>query len=186
MVVRQGGDDLSTVIEAFRAGEEAALADVYARWSPLVYSLALRSIGDVAQAEDVTQRVFTVAWTSGRTFDPAQLRLSDWLIAITRLEIAAARSTRGNQARLRTGTTTETETEDKGGSADLAERLMLVDAMSRLDAVPKQVLRMAFHDDLTHLQIADHLGLPSGSVKSHLRGSLVKLRERLGVLTDAH
>ena len=185
MVVQQG-HDLPTVIEAFRAGDELALAEIYARWSSLVYSLALRSLRDVTDAEEVTQRVFTGAWTSRRTFDPSRVPLSAWLVGITRNKIADAHAARSKQARLRTQMITQTHMEDKIEPADLAERLMLADEMSRLDAVPEQVLRMAFYDDLTHAQIAERMGLPLGTVKSHIRRSLLKLRERLGVLADAH
>ena len=185
MVVIQPGEDMSGVVEAFHAGDELALAEIYARWSPLVYSLALRSLRDVTEAEEVTQRVFTGAWTSRHTFDPTRARLPAWLIGITRNKIADAHAVRIKQARLRSQMISVTHLEDKVEPADLAERLLLADEMSRLDTVPEQVLRMAFYDDLTHVQIAERTGLPLGTVKSHIRRSLLKLRERLEVLADA-
>jgi RNA polymerase sigma factor (sigma-70 family) len=185
MVVVESGEDLSTVVEAFHAGDELALAEIYTRWSPLVYSLALRALRDVTEAEEVTQRVFTGAWTSRHTFDPTRARLPAWLVGITRNKIADAHGVRMKQARLRSQMITATQLEDKIEPADLAERLLLADEMSRLEAVPEQVLRMAFYDDLTHVQIAERTGLPLGTVKSHIRRSLLKLRERLEVLADA-
>ena len=186
VVTQRGDDDLPTVIEAFLAGNEHALAEIYARWSPLVYSVALRSLGNVTDAEEVTQRVFTGAWTSRHTFDPTRARLPAWLIGITRNKVADAHAARSKEARLRTQMVTVTRIEDKIEPADLAERLMLADEISRLDAVPQQVLRMAFYDDLTHAQIAERMKLPPGTVKSHIRRSLIKLRKRLEVQTDAY
>jgi RNA polymerase sigma factor (sigma-70 family) len=186
MVGIQRGDDLPSVIEAFHVGDELALAEIYDRWSPLVYSLALRSLRNVADAEEVTQRVFTAAWTSRHTFDPTRSRLPAWLIGITRHKIADAHAARSKQARLRTQMITNTQLANRVEPADLAGRLMIADEMSRLDAVPEQVLRLAFFDDLTHVQIAERMQLPLGTVKSHIRRSLLKLRERLEVLTDAH
>lgn len=186
MVVTRWGDERPTVIEAFHAGNELALAEVYTRWSPLVYSLALGSLGNVADAEEVTQRVFTGAWTSRQTFDSTRARLSAWLIGITRSTIAEAQTARGEPAQPRTRKTAATHEHDTIEPAELAERLVLVDEVSRLDAVPQQVLRMALYDDLPHAQIAERLGLPPATVKSHIRGSLLKLRGRLEVQTDAH
>ena len=181
MVVTERDEDLPAVIEAFLAGDELALAEIYARWSSLVYSVALRSLANVGDAEEVTQRVFTGAWTSRHTFDPTRAQLPAWLIGITRNKIADAHAARSKQARLRTQMITVTQLDDKIEPADLADRLMLADEMSRLAAIPQQVLRMAFYDDLTHTQIAERMGLPPGTVKSHIRRSLLKLRQRLEV-----
>lgn len=171
------------VVQAFRAGQEMALAEIYERWSPLVYSFALHSLGNVTDAETVTQRVFTSAWTSRESLDPRRDGLSGWLLGITRDKIGetAGRDDRAQQAQ----TTTTTETEDTIQPAELAERLMLADEMSHLDAVPQQVLQMALYDDATHEQIAERMELTPGTVKSHIRRGLLRLRSRLEVQTDA-
>lgn len=186
-MVMQRGDDPPTTIEAFLAGDELALAEIYARWSSLVYSVALRSLRNVTDAEEVTQRVFTGAWTSRHTFDPTRARMPAWLIGITRNKIADAYAAQSKQARLRTQMITLTQLDEKVEPADVADRLLLADEMSRLAAVPQQVLRMAFYDDLTHAQIAERTGLAPGTVKSHIRRSLLKLRKRLEeVQADAY
>jgi len=186
MLVTRRGDDRQTVIDAFDAGSELALAEIYARWSPLIYSIALGALGNVADAERVTQRVFTGAWTSRHTFDSTRAQLSAWLIGITLNKIAEAETARSNADQPRTQTTTVTQMDDKVEPADLAERLVLVDEVSRMDAVPQQVFRMALYDDLTHAQIAARTGLPPATVKSHIRRILLTLRNRLEVQTDAY
>ncbi len=170
MVVTQPGGIPATVIDDFRAGDELALAQIYAQWSPLVYSVALQSVGNVADAEAVTQRVFTGAWNSRDTFDSTRVGLQAWLFQIARDEIVGAQAA---------------PVGDKVEPADLVDRLMIADEVYRLDAVPRRVLRMALHDDLTHTQIAERMGLTSGTVASHIRSSLLKLRARLEVQTHA-
>jgi RNA polymerase sigma factor (sigma-70 family) len=186
VTLSQREEDSPLVIEAFLAGDEWALADIYARWSSLIYSVALRSLRDVNDAEEVTQGVFTGAWNSRHTFDPSRSRLPAWLIGIARNKIADAHGARAKQARLQTQLVTVNKVDDQIEPADLADRLMLADEMGRLAPVPRQVLRMAFYDDLTHSQIAERTGLPPGTVKSHIRRSLQRLRKSLEAQADAY
>lgn len=185
-MVAQHRDDSTAPVEAFRAGDLQALTALYDRWSPLVYTLALRSLGDVGEAEDVTRRTFTTAWASRGSFDPARTRFPAWLIGITRQAIVEARASRDDRLTLQATTLPAAGTEDRSEAGGLVERLVLADEVSRLDAEPGQVLRFAIHDSLTHAQIAERMELSLGTVKGHIRRSLRTLRERLEVVADAH
>lgn len=184
-MVPERGDDPSAVVEAFHAGDELALVELYARWSPLVYSLALGSLRDVAEAEEVTQRVFTTAWALRRAVDLRLVPLPAWLLEITRHQIADAQQARTGRAASGALRTACTPTSGQGEAGDLAARLVVADEMSRMDAVAKQVLRLALHDDLTHVQIAERLGLSLDAVRGHLGRGLSTLRERTEVVSDA-
>ena len=171
-------DDEDLLVRSFQAGDPRALAEMYSRWSALVHTLALRSLSDPGEAEDVTQQVFVAAWRSRAGFDPGRSRLPAWLVGITKHAIADALAARIRLAEL----TDRLESEDRAGTeADLADRLLVADELQRLPAEAQQVVRLAFFDDLTHLQIAERLGLPLGTVKSHIRRSLGRMRDRLGV-----
>lgn len=175
-------DDATALAARFRAGDERALAAIYSQWASLVYSLAVRSLGDATDAEDVTQRVFVAAWQGRERFDAERASISAWLVGITRNMIADA-----HQSRTRERSITEQVAAITGDDVapapetDLADRLLIADEMARLDPLPRAVVRLAFFDDLTHVQIAERLNIPVGTVKSHIRRSLSKLRGRLEV-----
>ncbi|MHC2998793.1 RNA polymerase subunit sigma-24 [Microbacterium sp. HJ5] len=182
----QGMDDdraAEAALDArFIAGDEAALAEIYRRWSPVVFTLALRSLGDRTDAEDVTQRVFVSAWTSRASFSPAKGKLSTWLIAITRRRIADMHESRAKIRQLHEELARNTRPEDLVREPpDVASAVLLADEIDRLPPDARQVVRLAFYDDLTHEQISRRLDMPLGTVKSHLRRSLLRMRDRLEV-----
>jgi RNA polymerase sigma-70 factor (ECF subfamily) len=165
----------------FAAGDRACLEEAYRRWSPLVHALALRELGRPADAEDVTQQVFVSAWRSRADHVPDRGSLAGWLVGITRHRILDHQ--RRQQRQLRLATTLESEavvgsTSGSPPERDL-ERLVLAAEIAQLPEPRGTIVRMAFWDGYTHAQIAERLGLPLGTVKSHARRALLHLRDRL-------
>ncbi|WP_344741800.1 sigma-70 family RNA polymerase sigma factor [Microlunatus spumicola] len=159
---------------------------MYDRWSPLVYSLALRSVGDVARAERVTQRVFTRAWAARATYDPALARFSDWLVDLTRDCIGGAGAVAGRADVVASPFDADDFGQGESKTGGLAERLVVADGMSHLDTLSQRVLRMALDHDLTLAEIAERTGLRVEEVRSQVAAGLMELRQRLEVQVDAH
>ena len=180
----EANDDL--LVAGFRAGDDAALRDAYARWGPLVFRLALRSLGDRSDAEDVTQQVFLSAWRGRAGFDPARSALGAWIVGITRHRIADSHEARSRRQRLGDTLAAEAVTSPPVQDDDLAERAMVAEELERLEPVPQRVMRLAFFDQLSHTEIAETLDLPVGTVKSHIRRSLMRMRTRWEVDDGAH
>lgn len=182
LVKAREAEDDSGLAGAFVAGEDRALADVYTRWSPLIYTLAVRSLGDVGDAEDVTQKTFVAAWTGRASFDPAKARLSAWLVGIAKNKIADTHEARARIRRLQEQlAATSIPSDFVAEGTDLADTLMVADEIGRLEPDAQNVMRLAFYDDLTHNEIAARLELPLGTVKSHIRRSLQRMKTRLEV-----
>ncbi len=177
--------DRDALVDGFTAGDEDALAEIYRRYSSLVYSVSLRSLGDVTEAEDVTQKVFVAAWTGRHNYRPERASLPAWLMGIARNKIVDTHERRSRDKRIHNQVVANTQPFDIE-PIDVAERLIVADEIARLGVVPQQVLKLAFYEDLTHAQIAERLQLPPGTVKSHIRRSLLKIRSRMEVLPDAY
>ncbi|SIT69172.1 RNA polymerase sigma factor [Microbacterium sp. RU33B] len=175
-------DEESQLNARFVAGEETALAEVYRRWSPVVFTLALRSLGDRGDAEDVTQRTFVSAWTSRASYDSSKAKLSTWIVAISRRRIADMHESRAKIRALQAELERMTNPDDLVREPnDLSESLLIANEMQQLEPDAHTVMRLAFFDDLTHEEISRRLGMPLGTVKSHIRRSLSRMRNRLEV-----
>ncbi|WP_400993505.1 RNA polymerase sigma factor [Agromyces sp. GXQ0307] len=178
--------DDRALAEEFSAGDERALREAYARWSPLVFRLAYRSLGDRTDAEDVTQQVYLAAWRGRSTFDATRSTLSAWIVGITKHRIADAHEARSRSRRLQESLVAEASVASTAVDDDLAERAMVAEELGRLEPVPRRVMQLAFYDQLSHSQIAEALDLPIGTVKSHVRRSLSRLRSRWEVEDGPH
>ena len=69
---------------AMKSGDQSAMAELYDRYSGIVYAVALRVLGDTGAAEDVLQEVFLQLWRNPGAFDAARGSLGAWLAVITR------------------------------------------------------------------------------------------------------
>lgn len=170
----------------FVAGDEQALAWVYERWASLVHGLAVRAVGRT-DADDVTQQVFVKAWRSRERYSPERGSLAGWLVGITRHAIADALGARSRRHELSTDPEDVTRADGDrrrphaGPDTLVPDRVVLLDELARVGEPQRSLVEMAFFADLTHQQIAERTGLPLGTVKSHIRRTLVRLRNRLEV-----
>ncbi|MFC5924819.1 RNA polymerase sigma factor [Micromonospora vulcania] len=169
-------DDLAV---RFRAGDEAALREAYDRYGRAVLHLATSMLANGSDAEDATQATFVAAWLGRDTYDPAKGSLIGWLLGIGRRKVidrirASARETRvvGTVRQLPAPAPT-------GPDPDrVVDRLVIADELARLPDDQRQMLELAFYDDLTHQQIATVTGVPLGTVKSHIRRGMASLKRR--------
>jgi RNA polymerase sigma factor (sigma-70 family) len=163
----------------FAAGDEQALRLAYDRFGALVYSLCRRGLGADADAEDVTQQTFIAAWKSRDRYAPDRGPLGAWIVGIAKFKIIDAQRAAGRR-RDQPTEAPDGDTDTGGDPLDqLADRMVLLDALAVLPAERRTVLERAFFSDRTHPQIADELGLPLGTVKSHIRRGLASLKEQL-------
>lgn len=160
----------------FTLGDETVLRDIYERWSSLVFTIALRSTGNKEDSADITQLVFISAWKGREGFDMNAGNLPGWLIGICRRKIA---DHFGSKARKETAYS-EIDLGTVEDTVDATvDRVVLADELARLGDPQQKIMELAFFNDLTHAQIASLLDLPLGTVKSHIRRSLDRLKNRL-------
>ncbi|MEP6853395.1 MAG: sigma-70 family RNA polymerase sigma factor [bacterium] len=187
MMVRHDATDADSVPEredrlldaAFTTGDEWTLRAAYARYGALVYRVARNLLTNPADAEEVTQEVFVSAWQGRSTYDPAAGTLGAWLVGITRRRVIDRFRLLEREQRARTASRAEPVAEITDGDADrVIDRIVVADELRRLPQSQRRLLELAFFDDLTHGQIAALTGLPLGTVKSHLRRGMDRLRTR--------
>jgi RNA polymerase sigma-70 factor (ECF subfamily) len=174
----QPGSADAALIARIRSGEQDAMAELYDRHSPLVYSVALRVLADTGAAEDVLQDVFMQLWRHPVSFDARRGSLGPWLAVIARHRAIDALRKRRPQTDLEDVVIAiEADLEGKAERARAVEKVR-----ASLHAMPdpqRKALEMAFFEGMTHTEIAAQTGEPLGTVKTRIRAALVALRRAL-------
>src|ERR1700722_15400923 len=154
------------------------MAKLYDRYSSLVYSIALRVLGDTGAAEDIMQNVFMQLWRNPVAFDTSRGSLPAWLVVIARHRAI-------DQLRKRRPETdlldiTISTSSDLASATDRQRSLDKVrEVMAEMPPAQRSNLEMAFFEGLTHSEIAEKTGEPLGTIKTRIRTGLVVLRKAL-------
>ncbi len=163
----------------FAVGDGDVLQETYSAHGTLVNSYCRRML-DPARAADATQEVFVAAWRSRGRYRPEAGTLAGWLTGIARFKVIDILRVDGRQP---------TPAADLPGLPDprpdigdpnrIAERMLVSDAMAALPERAREMVRLAFFEDLTHTQIAERSHVPLGTVKSDIRRSLERMKCQL-------
>ncbi|WP_245161032.1 sigma-70 family RNA polymerase sigma factor [Blastococcus sp. CT_GayMR16] len=173
------------IAQRFAAGDESALALAYQRWAGQVHGMAVRAFGPGPDAEDVTQQTFVSAWTGRAGYRPDKGPLPAWLVGVCRHKISDTWARRDKQRREAEAAASQLQAGPSpvtaGVDTAVADRMLVLDELDLLGQPQRGIIELAFFEDLTHAQIAARTGIPLGTVKSHIRRTLERLRSRLEV-----
>ncbi|MFC4534138.1 RNA polymerase sigma factor [Sphaerisporangium dianthi] len=161
--------------ERFRAGAEGALAEVYHLHARPMSALAYRLLGDRELAAEAVQLSFVRAWRAAHRFEPGR-ELRPWLYSITRK--AAIDVWRGERRHLAAVPIADEDVPAGEGEPDAVLRVRT--ALDRLPFEERDVLYLAYFDDLTHRQIAERLDIPVGTVGTRASRAKRRLAALLG------
>ena len=168
------------------AGSTEAVGELYRRYARLIARLAVHSI-DRAAAEDLVQDVFLVVWSNAGRFDPERGTVRAWILQIAHFRLLNELRRRSRQPEIVSdleGLVLGGLAAEEPGPDEIASqqhrRAVLELALDTLPTSQREVIDLAFFDDLTHEQVAAELGVPLGTAKTRIRAGLQRLRGALG------
>jgi RNA polymerase sigma-70 factor (ECF subfamily) len=169
-----------------RLGDESALEALYARYAGLVYTLAVRIVGDPELAREVLQDTFLRSWDGRESYDSRRGRVPWWLMGIARNRAIDLLRSRPHQARLREqDRLAATVPANEPAHSDVVGlRRAVASALEGLSTVQRQAVELAYYGGLTQVEIANTLGEPLGTVKSRTREAMERLRGLLWPLIE--
>lgn len=181
-----GPSDLELVAR-IRGGEQAALDLLYGRYSSPVYSLVWKILQNAEEAEDVALDVFWQVWRQADRYDPARGAPPAWIFTLARsraIDRLRARNRKEDRTVSIDDPNLNIDPLDENATPDQVvsfrqSRDAVRAAMTKLSPVQREAVELAFLKGLTHVEIAERLGQPLGTVKTRIRQGLIRLRRHL-------
>jgi RNA polymerase sigma-70 factor (ECF subfamily) len=180
---------LQTLMSRIALQDRAALRELYDATAGRLLAVAARMLDDRASAEDVVQDTFVTVWTRAAGFPALRTSPLAWLTSIARHRAIDLLRKRRPETPLQwhdaEGQEHQHDIADASGTP--LDQLLAVqadarlgDCMGRLEPEPRTALALAYHEGLTHDELAARLRRPLGTVKAWIRRSLLRLKDCLG------
>jgi RNA polymerase sigma-70 factor (ECF subfamily) len=171
----------ASALQRVAAGDGAAVREVLDRYAGLVLSLARRFAPGDADAEDAVQEIFVDIWRSAGRFDPSVASEATFVAMIARRRLIDRRRRDVRQRDTAPIDERNPPVADWGAetSAGGEEARLALKALGELRPDQQEVIRLSVLHGVSHERIAEATGLPLGTVKTHARRGLLRLREML-------
>ena len=164
---------------ALRNREKIAIEALYDMYSSSLYGIISRIIIDTATAEDVLQETFVKIWNSFASYSTEKGRLFTWMVNIARnLAIDKIRSKDfKNQNKNQELENNVTFIDEQRNTVYNPELLGIKELVETLKPEQKSILDLVYFKGYTHVEAADELGVPLGTIKTRLRMAIIQLRK---------
>ncbi|MBS1806773.1 MAG: sigma-70 family RNA polymerase sigma factor [Acidobacteria bacterium] len=177
--------DESQLIRRLQARDQAAMNALYERYANVVYAVAIRIVGQTAEAEDVVVDCFWQVWQQAANYDTSRGQLRTWIVTIARsraldrlraMRRAPVVSVEDELLRVAEAKATDNPEQETWLSQQSAQ---IHRALATLPREQRQALALAYYRGLSQSEIAEQLGEPLGTIKTRIRLGMMKLREQL-------
>ena len=164
---------------ALRNREKIAIEALYDMYSSSLYGVISRIVIDTATAEDVLQDTFVKIWNSFTSYSAEKGRLFTWMVNIARnLSIDKIRSKDfKNQNKNQELENNVTFIDEQRNTVYKPELLGIKELVETLKPEQKLILELVYFKGYTHVEAAEELGIPLGTIKTRLRMAILQLRK---------
>lgn len=172
----------AVVMSQLVAGDHLALSTLYDRYIGMVLAIGMRVLRDRGEAEALAEDVFVEAWRRSGSYDPERGSVATWLATMARSRAIDAVRRRQRQ-RQREGGEAALEAVTDESLSPVAntvlrdERTRIRACLADLTTEQRQAIELSYFEGLSHIEVATKLSRPLGTVKSHIRQALIRLRE---------
>jgi RNA polymerase sigma-70 factor (ECF subfamily) len=175
------------LIDRIKQGDSSALDELYRRYSSPVFSLVWKILQNSEEAEDVSLDVFWQIWRQAERYDISRGAPPAWIFTLARsraIDRLRARQRREDRTISIDDPDIHIDPLDENATPDQVAsfrqtRDAVRKAMSTLSGVQREAVELAFFQGLTHVEIAERLGQPLGTIKTRIRQGLIRLRKQL-------
>jgi len=176
-----------TLLARVIKGDQQAFSQLYDHSSTLLFTLAVRILGNREEAAELLQDVYLEVWRKVSRYDVGRGTPIAWLVTLTKsraIDRLRARASRGYRATNPLEAGTAAQMADPGPSpletqADQELRMAVGTAVGDLPQAQQQAIELAYYEGLSHTEIAARLNQPLGTVKTRIKLGMSKLRESL-------
>jgi len=176
-----------TLLARVVKGDQQAFSQLYDHSSTLLFTLAVRILGNHEEASDLLQDVYLEVWRKVSRYDVGRGTPIAWLVTLTKsraIDRLRARAARGYRATNSLEAGTAAQVADPGPSpletqADQELRIAVGAAVAGLPQAQQQAIELAYYEGLSHAEIAARLNQPLGTVKTRIKLGMSKLRDGL-------
>ena len=167
------------LVLALRRKEKIAAEALYDMYSASLYGVILRIVNDEAFAEDILQETFVKIWHSFGSYNTDKGRLFTWMVNIARnLSIDKTRSKDfKNQSKNQELENNVLSIDEQRNTVYQPELLGIKELVSTLKPEQKSILDLIYFKGYTHVEAAEELGIPLGTIKTRLRMAILQLRK---------
>ena len=178
--------ELDVLVRAMVAGDQQALSSIYEQTVGQIFAIVRSVLRSKEDAEEVVCDVYTHAWQKAASFDASRGSVMAWLAIMARNRAIDRLRQRRNHVSLDDADNRALYESLSGEARGPAELLALFQqgsavhrALAGLTPQRRHLLGLAFFQDMTHEEIAQAVGMPLGTVKSHVRRALGALQSAL-------